>query len=275
MARELVPGRHWLIVLGCVAIACLPVRLREAVRGKLLDLTTRTGDHAPEGAPGEPSARERALANDVGLKDARILELERALDELKAAREITASRSDLRLVPAEAFPLAGPGELVRRLVLGRGDREGIVAGAPVLAGSALAGFVARTTKERSEVRLVTDPYFRLRVTAPRTGIDGVLGGTGGATLVFTPAPSGDDDPGSALRAGDVLVVSRASTLCSVPAVLGTVREVERAPGEAGSRAVVVPAASIALLTRVVVVRSEAAVEDSGSPGIDRSEEAQR
>lgn len=257
MARGLVPGRHWLIVFGCVAIACLPPRIREAARGKLLDWTTRTSSEAPEeGKDAPPTAREGALANELALEQSRRVDLERALDELKAASEITASRTDLRLIPAEAFPLAGPGELVRRLVLGRGLREGVAVSAPVLAGSALVGFVAQATREKSEVRLVTDPTFRLRVTAARAGVDGILAGTGAGTLVFTPAPSGDEDAGRALRAGDVLVVSRASTLCTVPAVVGTIREVERAAGEASSRAVVVPAAPTGRLTRVVVVRAE-------------------
>ncbi len=255
MARDLVPGRHWLIVFACVAIACCPPRLREGVRGKLLDLTTRTsGESEEESAP--PAARERELANQLALERARRTDLERALDELKAASEITATRTDLRLIPAEAFPLAGPGELVRRLVLGRGTREGVEPGAPVLAGSALAGFVAQATREKCEVRLLTDPTFRLRVTASRAGLDGVLAGTGGPTLVFTPAPSGDEDPGKGLRAGDVLVVSRASTICTVAAVVGVIREVERTPGEACTRAIVTPAAPVARLTRAVVVRAE-------------------
>lgn len=249
------PGRNWIIVLGCVAIACLPARLREGLRGKLLEITVRTtsrGDPRPEA----PTAREHELENRLALLDAELKGRERELEDLRAANETVAGRTDLRLVPAEAFPLAGPGELVRRLVLGRGERDGITEKAPVLAGAALVGFVVQATRDRSEVRLVTDPSFKLRVTAPRAGVEGILAGTGGPTLVFSPAPQGDDDPGHALKPGDSLVVSRASTLCTVPAVLGTIRDVERAAGEACSRARVVPAAPLALLARVVVVRQE-------------------
>jgi rod shape-determining protein MreC len=274
VARDLVPGRHWLIVLGCVTLACLPPRLRDGLRGKLLDLTARTTSRGD--APEErETVRERELANKLALSEAARSELERALDELKAASEITANRTDLRLIPCEAFPLAGPGELVRRLVLGRGQREGVETGQPVLAGSALAGFIALATKEKCEVRLVTDPTFRLRCTAPRAGIDGILAGNGGATLTFTPAPSGDEDSGRALKAGDVLVVSRASTLCTVAAVVGTIREVERAPGEATSRAIVVPAAHVARLTRAVVVRVDASLAATRSGGEASSDEGAR
>lgn len=257
MARDLVPGRHWLVVVGCIAIACSPARLRDAIRGQLLDLTVRASGRG-DAAALEPTEHERELRDRLALEEARRADLERALGELKAASEITADRTDLQHIPAEAFPLAGPGELVRRLVLGRGLREGVAVGAPVLAGSALVGFVAQATREKAEVRLVTDQTSHIRATAPRAGIDGMLAGTNGPTLVFTPAPSGDEDPGALLKEGDVLVVSRASTICTVSAVLGTIRSIARAPGEACSRAVVVPAAPIGRLTRAVVLRASAA-----------------
>ena len=115
------------------------------------------------------------------------------------------------------------------------------------------------------MRLVTDPCFRLRVLAHRLGIEGILAGTGGPWLVFAPAPTGDDRA-KGLRAGDELLVSRASTLCSVPAVVGVVREVDRPAGEAGFEAVVVPAVAIARLTRVEVIESETSAEGRREAG---------
>jgi len=248
------PGRHWLVILGCLGIACLPERLQASLRHALLELTARTGGHADE-EDRDPTPRERALSNELRLAIARCADQERALAELKAAAEITAERSDLKLIPVEAFPLAGPGEPVRRVVLSRGAREGVAHGQPVLAGHALVGLVLEASRERAEVRLVTDFNFHMRARAPRAGIEGRLHGTGDA-LVFVPACSGEDDPGAALKAGDTIVVSRSSTLVSVPAVLGVVRSVERSSGDACSRAIVVPAAPIGQLTRAVVLRAE-------------------
>ena len=253
VTRDL-PGRQWLVVVGCVAVALLPQRARDWARGKVLDLTVSTTTAAPCSSTcpeGPATDGERKLRNEIALLRAQVADQERALDEAQVANVLTADREDLRLFPAEAFPLAGPQDLVRRLILGRGERDGIRKGAPVVAGSALVGTILQTTRERSEVRLVTDPCFRLRVIVHRLGIEGILAGTGGPTLVFVPAPTGDDDRSKELQVGDELLVSRASTLCSVPAVVGIVREVERLGGE--SRALVVPAVSIVRLTRVQVI----------------------
>ena len=253
--RHLIPGRHWLVVAACVGLAALPESARERLRGRILDLTGRLSSRlAPDDL--EPTPREQALEAQVALLEKEKLDLARFLDEAAVVAELTASRPELSLVPAEAFPLAGAQDLVRRLVLGRGERDGARKGAPVLAGAALVGLVAQVTRDRSEVTLLTDPTFRLRVTASRAGIDGVLSGNGGAVLTFSPAPAPDEDPGRLLQPGDALFVSRASSLCSVPAVVGFVREVLRVPGEATTRAVVVPAVPVARLARVVIVRNE-------------------
>src|SRR4051812_33743329 len=122
---------------------------------------------------GPATDAERRLKNEIALLEAKIADQEKALDDAQVANVLTADRQDLRLFPAEAFPLAGPQDLVRRLILGRGERDGIRKGAPVLAGSALVGTILQTTRERSEVRLVTDPCFRLRVIVRRLGIEGI------------------------------------------------------------------------------------------------------
>jgi rod shape-determining protein MreC len=251
--RDLIPGRHWAVCACCLVVAGLPLAARERLRGRLLDASVRLGARPPlEEADGP---RALALRNQLSLEVAQRRELERALEEVHALSVLTDERTDLGLVPAEAYALSSPADLVRRLVLGRGERDGVVKGAPVMSGAALVGLVANVTRERAEVRLTTDPTFRMRVSVPRLGIEGMLSGTGGPLLTFAPAVSGDDDPGKNLVAGDALVVSRASTLCSVPALLGHVREVKHAPGEAASRASVVPAVPAAQITRVVVVRN--------------------
>jgi rod shape-determining protein MreC len=259
-------------VVGCVAVALSPERARDWARGKVLDFSAGRSTSDPAvAAEGPATDGERRLKNEIALLRQKVADQERALDEAQVANVLTTDRDDLRLFPAEAFPLAGPQDLVRRLILGRGERDGIRKGAPVVAGSALVGTILQTTRERSEVRLVTDPCFRLRVLAHRLGIEGILAGTGGPWLVFVPAPTGDDRA-KELRAGDELLVSRASTLCSVPAVVGIVRDVERPAGEAGFQAVVVPAVSIGRLTRVEVIGT---VDAENAPLARRALEAER
>lgn len=257
MSRELVPGRHWLVVLACLVVAFLPARTRDRLRGMLLDLTSRARTSAPL-APteGPRTEAERALANRIALLEAERASLLRDLANVGAERDVAGASDGVRSIPAEAFPLAGAQDAVRRLVLGRGERDGVRSGAPVLEGSALVGLVGLVTQGRSEVRLVTDPTFRLRATDERAQRDGLLYGTGGPLLVFVPAPSLVSDPEKEPRIGDVILVSRASTLCGLPAVLGTVREVERAPGEGFVSAKVAPATDLARLDRVIVIRQD-------------------
>ncbi|MBI3725255.1 hypothetical protein HY251_15090 [bacterium] len=264
MSRDVVPGRHWLVVLACLLVAALPERMRERIRGAALDLVSRASPGEPGGCEeASPTDRERALANRIALLETEQESLARDLEKAGAAREIAAS-ADLRLIPAEAFPLAGAADPVKRLVLGRGQRDGVRAGAPVLEGNALVGLTGLVTRDRSEVRLVTDPTFRLRATDARARQDGLVYGTGGPLLAFVPAPSLVDEPEKAPRKGDVLLASRASTLCGLPAVLGTIVLVERAHGEGFLRAQVAPAVDLARLERVVVVRQndESALTDA-------------
>jgi cell shape-determining protein MreC len=241
-------------VLACLALAALPPRARDGLRGALLDLTSRV----PLGAPGaraavEASERERTLATKLSLSLAERASLERALEDASAVRELTAAWEDAQRIPAEVVFLTGPESLRWRLVLGRGARDGVRPQAPVLSGAALVGVVAQTTRERSEVTLETDPTFKLRAVAPRASVEGMLRGNGEALLIFEPNCTAEEDPGAALQPGDVLEASRASSLCSLPAIVGTVRETLRRKGESFTRALVEPAVSASRLDSVVVV----------------------
>jgi cell shape-determining protein MreC len=136
----------------------------------------------------------------------------------------------------------------------------------VLAGAALVGVVVQATRDRSEVMLEADPAFRLRVTAPRAAVEGILYGNGGPTLAFLPDCSGEDDPALALQPGDVLTASRASSLCALPAIVGTVKEVTRPKGESFARAIVEPATQASRLDGVVVLQRDADAEVASGAG---------
>jgi rod shape-determining protein MreC len=199
------------------------------------------------------------LENEVRLLRVELERKERALEEAGAAQAVLAGRASPRVLPAETSPLAGASDLVLRVAIDRGSREGVVRGQPVLSGGGLAGIVLTVGSTRSEVRLVTDPLFRLRASAARPGIEGLLEGTGGPLLIFRPAPGTGHDPALELAPGDALVASRSSTLCDLQAVVGVVRSIERAPGEPTSRALVEPAVEVSRLERVLVVIDSGAV----------------
>lgn len=242
------------MVAACLGLAALPPRARDRIRGVLLDLESRVPLGPPATRDMAPATdRERALEAKLALAKADNAVLERALEEAHAVEAVAAAWPGVRRVTAEVVPLAGPEGLRRRIALGRGTRDGVEAGAPVLAGPALVGVVLQATRDRAEAILETDPAFRLRVTASRASVDGILAGNGTGLLTFLPATSGDDDPASALKPGDVLTASRASSLCALPAIVGTVREVVRSPGEGFAHAIVEPAVLASRLDRVVVL----------------------
>ena len=230
MRRRTAKHGHWLCVLLCLGVAFLPLGVRERARAGLLDLHGRIAALTA----GEPAAGSAEPASDrVRLLEAEVLRLRRALETAGAAREVVRPGSRAQLIPAEVLPLARAADLVQRVVLGRGSEDGVRRGLPVLANGVLIGRVAEVTPSTCEVRLVTDPRFRIRATIPRPGqdVEGMLSGDGSGWLVFEPALLDETASPPVLKPGETVLCSRASVLCGIPALLGVVEGAEQEAGE--------------------------------------------
>jgi hypothetical protein len=251
-------GRSWLLVALSLGLAALPAGPRALVRDRLLDLHVRLMTltsgavvaSGPAGAAGD-DAQTRAL-------QAENLRLRRALQDAGAARELVADTPRARLIPADALPLAGGDELLRRVALARGRQDGVREGQAVLTrdGLVLVGVVARVTATTCEVRLVTDPTFVIHATISRAGgeVEGLLRGDGSDALSFCPAILDPAAPAPLPQVGETVLCSRASGLCGVPAVLGVVASVDRAPGTGLPRARVRLVTDVLRLGSVVILR---------------------
>jgi hypothetical protein len=252
---------------ACLLLPALPAAVRDRARERLLGLHARlarlAGERDVADAAGSDPSDDR-----VRLLDAEVARLRRALLEAGAVRELAEAGPRVRLIPAEAMPLGAGRELTHRVALGRGRQDGVLAGHPVLAGDALVGLVAAASEGTCEVRLVTDPSFRIRATLPRAAgdVEGMLQGDGTGLLSFQPALLDPTAPAPVPQVGETILSSRASLLCGVPAVLGVVVEVVRVPGSTAPQARVRPTVDLDRLSSVVIVRPHGDESDAELAG---------
>jgi len=253
------PGR-WPLVIACLGLAVLPGDLRRTARDRLLVLHGRVAllcAGAPA-TPLDPAARDALAGQDhrARLLEVEVARLRRALLDAGAAKEVVEAVPTARVIPAQVFPLGAALDASKRVLIHRGRQDGVAENQAVLAGDALIGTVVRVTDTTAEVKLVTDPTFTIRATLSRaTGdVEGMLTGDGSDKLVFQPAIQDPTAPAPVPAVGETIVASRDSRLCGVPAVLGVVLSVERAPGAAVHQARVAVPTDLARLGAVVVVQ---------------------
>ncbi len=251
--RGAVRHRHWILVALCLGLAFLPLKVRRAARGALLDAHAWLAALVPgpetDGADAEPSDAERLLAAEV-------TRLRRALVQAGGASDLVQQNPDVRLIPADVLPLKGGVDVVQRVALSRGRVDGVSPGLPVVANGTLVGRVATVTESTCEVLLITDPTFKIRATLARPDgeVEGLLVGDGSDRLRFEPIVLDETARGPVLAVGETVVSSRASVLCGVGAVLGVVERVVRPPGAGTDQAIVRPTRNLDRLDRVVIVR---------------------
>lgn len=250
-------GGGWPVVVAAMGLGLLPAGARGAARDRLLDLHGRVQVWLGATRGVDPTTAG-SVDPQVKLQEAELLRLRRALLEAGAARELVQVTPSARLIPARVTPLGAGTDAARRVLLHRGKIDGVAEGQPVLAGDALAlvGAVARATDGTSEVRLVTDPSFKIRATLsrPEGDIEGLLRGDGSGTLLFEPAILDPTLPVPVPAQGESVVASRDSMLCGVQALLGVVVAVERKAGSPVPVARIQPPCDLARLGQVVVVR---------------------
>lgn len=243
----------WIPVALCLGLVALPAGPRRALRDRLLDLHAKLARLT--GAGVGLARPDESADNRVRVLEAEVARLRRDLTNAGAAPELASAGPKARWIPAEAMPLGAGRELQHRAVLGRGRQEGVLEGHPVMAGDALVGLIAAATASTCEVRLVTDPAFRLRATIARAQgeVEGLLQGDGTDTLTFQPAILDPAAPAPVPQVGETVFSSRASLLCGVPAVLGVVVSVERVPGSTVPQARIRPTVDLGRLGAVLIV----------------------
>ncbi len=238
----------------CLGLAFLPLSLRRKARGVLLDLHAKLASLMP-GAP--TSGATQVVDDRTRLLEVEVTRLKRALVEARAASGLIEGKPELRLIPAEVLPLRGGADVVQRVALARGSNDGVRPGLPVLADGALVGRVANVTATTCEVLLATDPTFKIRATITRENgeVEGLVLGDGSDLLRFEPVVMNEAERGPVLKAGEIVISSRASVLCGVTAILGVVESIERPPGAGVDHALIRPTRDLGGLERVIIVRT--------------------
>lgn len=251
---------HWVLVAVCVGLCALPSTVRAKVRARLLDVRVRISRGLGEDAPPPQTPAERASSERAHLLEGEIARLKGLLVDGGVASQVLELSQDVDRIPAQAVNLGRMSQLRQRLALNRGERDGVRLGLPVLSGDALVGRVSQVGETSCEVSLVTDPGFAVRAEVCRSDgeqIQGLLRGTEDGELMFVPALDDPRAPVPLLHAREAVLCSRQSLLCGVPALIGVIDRVDRAPGTTLPRARVVPACDLTELEGLTIVRARA------------------
>lgn len=201
---------------------------------------------------GEREAREQLAAASARLARAAQLEAEnrglRGLLELQPALEVRSVAAEVMYDAADPYS--------RKVFVDRGERHGLVRGAPVVNEAGVVGQVTRVYPFTAEVTLLTDreaaiPVLNLR-TQQRSAAFGGAGSAGGSArnpqleLRFV---SGNAD----VQVGDVLHTSGLDGIYPAGLAVATVAQVERRSDAGFARILLTPAARLDGVRHVLVL----------------------
>ncbi|MCO5108150.1 MAG: rod shape-determining protein MreC [Burkholderiaceae bacterium] len=207
---------------------------------------------------------ETANANAL-LQTEQLVAENQQLRRLLAMRERTAIRSTVAEVLYDARDAFS-----RKLVLDKGQQNGVIAGQPVIDSSGVVGQVTRVYPLSSEVTLVTDRRSTIPVEIRRTGERSVaFGGSPDGTVELRYLRTNAD-----VREGDVLVTSGLDGLFPAGLPVGTVRAVETG-SSAFVRVVVEPAAHAERTKLLLILLAEPQAQAGLPPPEEPAGESRR
>jgi len=211
-------------------LALQPVHLVQFTEGYLTDLSVAQ--------QGEDAARKRLAQQSLRANQVEQLALEnRRLRELLALREqITVPAQAAEVLYDAADPYA------RKVVIDRGQVQGVRPGSPVVDEFGVLGQVTRVYPLVSEVTLVIDRDQAIPVLNTRTGVRGVLFGdttTEGGMLELRFTPANAD-----VQAGDLLTTSGVDGLYPAGLPVAKISKIERRADSAFARITCAPQALV-------------------------------
>ncbi|NLF53226.1 MAG: rod shape-determining protein MreC [Thauera phenolivorans] len=196
------------------------------------------------------NARLRARQLEVGERLLRFELLEQENARLRALLGM-AERLQVKTLAAEILYNV-PDAFSSKVILDRGARHGVEPGLVVLDAEGVIGQVTRVYPVQSEVTLLSDRNQAVAVVVERSGVRGVLFGTGqgGLEMRFLLA---DAD----VQAGDRIVTSGLDGVLVPGLPVATVSEVDR-EGEAFARILCEPLGGVETSLQVLVIGREQA-----------------
>lgn len=204
---------------------------------------------------GTHERNESLLANAqrVATLEARLAEVEAENVRLRRMASYAESLVEMRLVAAPVLAW-GPDPKYRGIRIGRGERDGVRAGMPVVTPDGVVGRVTTAYASAADVLLVTDPSSSVAVMSQRTRARASVGGTGEQGRLRLDYLSRNDD----LEDGDILVTSNAGGLYPKGLRVGRAVGVTDASYGLFKRADLEPAVDFSKLEEVQVITDSAA-----------------
>ncbi len=155
-------------------------------------------------APGARVTERRDLNRELVALRTRLLELEVVNAENERLRGLLGgvARLDLNMVVADVIAFtSGPGGSM--VTIDVGEVHSVNLGDPVIDGAGLCGQVVGAGLTSAQVLLLTDPSHSVPVVIERTGVQGIVTGTGGDGFVELEGISRIAD----VQVGDIMVTS--------------------------------------------------------------------
>lgn len=204
-----------------------------------------------------------------------VLEQQNLLNQAALLRLEALEQENARLrTMLDSRALARPGALfaeivyshrdpfTRRVIIDRGSSAGVAEGYPVVDAEGLVGQVTRVFPWSSRVTLVTDKDMTVPVQVMRSGVRGVLYGTGSdGRLELRFMPFSAD-----IQAGDKLVTSGIDGTYPAGLPVALVEDVERDAAQMFARVVARPATGVNRYRQVLVLAQPA--PETVNPGMD-------
>lgn len=200
------------------------------------------------GQLGELSRENAALRQDLAQAHAEVSALreQRHSEEQTDALEAAAGQLGTRVTAPVLLRDPAPGK--QTLLIGRGSKDGVLAGQPVLGpGATLVGVVTASDEHRARVRLLDDATSAVAAVLQSSRVQGALQGNGD-TLRLDLVPSTVP-----VTSGDIVQTSALGGLLPPGLLIGRVAEAEARPEELFAHIRVEPLVDYDRLEQVLVL----------------------
>lgn len=158
-------------------------------------------------------------------------------------------RSGESLLVAEIIH-ADSDPFIHRVIVDKGDNQGVALGQPVIDASGIVGEVIEVHPHMSRVILLTDVSHGISIENVRNGVRGIAVGTGSIkTLELQHVPNTID-----FAVGDNLVTSGLDGRYPPGYPVGVISKIEHEPGESFAKVQVIPAAHLDRTRQVLLLQ---------------------
>lgn len=148
----------------------------------------------------------------------------------------------------------------QEIVINKGNRDGVVAGQPIVDAEGVMGQVVHVAPFTSTAMLITDPSHAIPVEVNRTGLRAIAMGTGSAGRLEIPHLPLNAD----IKEGDLLVTSGLGGRFPPGYPVALVEKVERNPGQSFAEVSARPTARLEQSREVLLVRASPAAQEAAA-----------